>query len=111
MFADFKQVFDCFRFLIRRIGKAIWDGESREFPLTFFDTLKRNPSFEELFRTVETSTQRSLYITWFQEFLFTVREHGTYGDILVKTVDYLFEKGKEGQPLFIECATNVRISN
>lgn len=112
--ADFTHVFDCFKYLIHRLGKDMWGGETPGFPVTIFQTVKTNPSFERLLHFINPSSSHSPYFAWFQEFLSTIREHNVYGDTLLSVIDFLFEKDRDAnfhelRPTLRKCALDVRM--
>jgi len=112
--ADFGHVFSCFKFLVRCLGKDMWAGENPGFPVTIFQTVKTNPSFEKLLHSINPSSSQSPYFAWFQGFLSIIREHNAYGDILLSIIDFLFEKDRDSnfhelRPTLRKCILDVRM--
>lgn len=78
-------VFNCFKLLFRRLGKDLWNGESSEYPVAIFESLRQNPRFREFLLSTDSSA-------WFKEFLALVGGHAAYWDVFTSVIDFLFEE-------------------
>jgi senataxin len=74
------------------MDKAFWVGEGPEFPKVVFDSVKDNPSFSQLLQSISSSIERPWFLSWFREYLHTIRDLPVYGDVLVKIADFLCEE-------------------
>jgi senataxin len=85
-------VLQCLLLLLKRLSEKFWVGEGPEFPQVVFDSVKDNPSFSELLQNPGSSTERPWFLSWFREYLHTIRDLPVYGEVLVKIVDFLCEE-------------------
>jgi senataxin len=74
------------------MDKAFWVGEGPEFPKVVFDSVKDNPSFSQLLQSISSSIERPWFLSWFREYLHTIRDLPVYGEVLVKIADFLCEE-------------------
>ncbi|KAF5382581.1 hypothetical protein D9615_002787 [Tricholomella constricta] len=88
----FSHILQCVLFFLKRMDNKFWVGEGPEFPQLVFDSVKDNKSFSELLQSIDTSTERVWFLTWFPEFLHTISELPAYGEVLAKMIDFLCEE-------------------
>ncbi|EGN98396.1 hypothetical protein SERLA73DRAFT_109860 [Serpula lacrymans var. lacrymans S7.3] len=88
----FPEILRCLLFLLKRLGNGLWQGEGPEFPQVVFDAIKDNPSYCSLVQTVDVTTEKPWYLSWFTEYLNSLRELPIFGDVLAKMVDFLCEE-------------------
>lgn len=98
--------------MIKRLGKELWNGEGPEYPQVVFDAIKDNPSFLELLQSNDPSLHGIWYLSWFQEFLLSIRGHQVYKDVLAKLIDFLCEEAqherfRNTQPAVLKTAISV----
>lgn len=98
--------------MVKRLGKALWNGEGPEYPQVVFDGIKDNPAFIELLQSNDPSQYGIWHLAWFQEFLLTIRGHQVYGDVLAKLIDFLCEETQHERfqsvrPAFLKTAIGV----
>jgi hypothetical protein len=74
------------------MDKAFWVEEGPEFPKVVFDSIKDNPSFSQLLQNTSYSIDRPWHLSWFREYLHTIRDLPGYGEVLVKIADFLCEE-------------------
>jgi senataxin len=78
--------------LLKRMGSTFWTGEGPEYPQIVFDAIKDNPSFSQLLQGINNSGERPWFITWFAEYLHTIRDLDAYGEVFAKIIDFLCEE-------------------
>ncbi|KAL4081054.1 SEN1 N terminal-domain-containing protein [Scleroderma citrinum] len=89
---QFIDVLRCLLFLLKRLGSQLWKGESPEYPQVVFDAIKDNPSFTKLVEGIDPSDEKPWFISWFGEYLMTLRDSAVFGNVLAKVVDLLCEE-------------------
>ena len=70
----------------------MWSGENPEYPQILFDAMKDNPSFTKLVGNVELSDEKPWFLSWFGEYLMSLRDSTVFGTVLAKVVDLLCEE-------------------
>jgi senataxin len=90
--SEFIDILQCLLLLLKRMGEKFWTGEGPEFPQVVFDSVKDNYSFSQLLQNIGSSTERPWYLSWFREYLHTIRDLPVYGEVLVKIADFLCEE-------------------
>jgi len=113
-FTDFVDILRCLLFLLKRLNDGIWHGEGPEYPQVVFDAVKDNPSYSQLLQSVDPGGDRPWFLSWFSEYLQTLRDLPVYGDVLAKMVDFMceelqHERFQEARPTIMIAAT--RVSN
>ncbi|PFH53903.1 hypothetical protein AMATHDRAFT_705 [Amanita thiersii Skay4041] len=106
---QFAGVLRSFLLLLKRLGDQFWSDESSEYPQVVFDAVKDNPSFTMLLAAVDISKEKSWYLTWFSEFLHTLRALPVFDEVLAKLVGFLceemqHERFKEARPFIMNSA-------
>jgi senataxin len=99
-------------FLLKRLNNGIWHGEGPEYPQVVFDAVKDNPSYSQLLQTVDPGGDRPWFLSWFSEYLQTLRDMPVYGDVLAKMIDFMceelqHERFQEARPTIMIAATRV----
>jgi senataxin len=94
------------------MGNTFWQGEGPEYPRIVFDAIKDNLSYAELLQTVESTRDRPWFLSWFSEYLYTIRDLPIYGEVLAKMVDFMceelqHERFQEVRPFVMVAATRV----
>ncbi|KAI6044781.1 SEN1 N terminal-domain-containing protein [Pisolithus marmoratus] len=89
---QFMDVLRCLLFLLKRLGSQLWKGEGPEYPQVVFDAIKDNPSFTKLVEGIEPSEERPWFLTWFGEYLTSLKDTPVFGDVLAKVTDLLCEE-------------------
>lgn len=94
------------------MGSTFWQGEGPEYPQIVFDAVKDNLSYAELLHNVESSRDRPWFLSWFSEYLYTIRDLPVYGEVLAKMVDFMceelqHERFQETRPFVMIAATRV----
>lgn len=102
----------CLLFIIKRLGRGLWQGEGPEFPQIVFDAVKDNPSYSQLIQEIDPVGEKPWFLSWFSEYLQSVRELQVYGDVLAKMVDFMceelqHERFKEARPIIMIAVTRV----
>ncbi|KAI6128800.1 SEN1 N terminal-domain-containing protein [Pisolithus thermaeus] len=100
---QFMDVLRCLLFLLKRLGSQLWSGEGPEYPHVVFDAIKDNPSFTKLVEGIEPSKEKPWFLTWFGEYLTSLKDTHVFGDVLAKVTDLLceelqHERFREGRP-------------
>ncbi|KAI5986161.1 SEN1 N terminal-domain-containing protein [Pisolithus albus] len=100
---QFVDVLRCLLFLLKRLGSRLWNGEGPEYPQVVFDAIKDNPSFTKLVEGIEPSQEKPWFLTWFAEYLVSLKNTHVFGDVLAKVTDLLceelqHERFREGRP-------------
>jgi senataxin len=100
--------------LIKRLKDNIWKEEGPEFPQVVFDSVKDNRTFLELIENVDGSAEKPWFLGLFAEYLHSLSEHPSHGNVFAKTVDFLCERTqherfKFARPLMM--LTAIRVSN
>ncbi|KAI6122505.1 SEN1 N terminal-domain-containing protein [Pisolithus croceorrhizus] len=90
---QFMDVLRCLLFLLKRLGSQLWSGEGPEYPHVVFDAIKDNPSFTKLVEGIEPSKEKPWFLTWFGEYLTSLKDTHVFGDVLAK-----HERFREGRP-------------
>jgi len=85
-------VLRCLLFLVKRLGSESWSGESPEYPRIVFDAVKDNPSFTKLVEGADLTDERPWFLSWFGEYLMSLRDSAVFGNVLAKMVDLLCEE-------------------
>lgn len=85
-------ILQCLLLLLKHMDENFWAGEGPEFPQVVFDSVKDNPSFSRLLQNIGSSVERPWFLSWFREYLHTIRDLPAYGEVLVKMVDFLCEE-------------------
>lgn len=96
------------------MDKKFWVGEGPEFPQVVFDSVKDNPSFSQLLQNIDSSTERPWFLSWFREYLHTIRDLPVYGEVLVKIADFLceetqHERFRDARPSIMTSALHVSL--
>jgi senataxin len=96
------------------LNNNIWNGEGPEYPQVVFDAVKDNPSYSQLLQKIDPAADRPWFISWFPEYLQTLRGLPVYGDVLAKMVDFMceelqHERFQEVRPSIMIAA--IRVSN
>lgn len=96
-------------FLLKRLGRDTWRGESSEYSLVVFDAVKDNDSFLELLSSAE---RPQWLLSYFSEFIHAVREVPSYGETLAKAVDFMceelqHERFRDSRPAILLAAVQV----
>ncbi|KAK2465188.1 hypothetical protein APHAL10511_002542 [Amanita phalloides] len=90
--AEFVEVLGCFILLLKRLGTQFWIDEGVEYPQVVFDAVKDNHAFAILLEKVDSAGDRPRYLSWFAEYLHTIRKLPAFGEVLAKMVDFLCEE-------------------
>lgn len=89
---QFEEVLRSLLLVLKRMESTFWTGEGPEYPQIVFDAIKDNPSFSHLLQRIDNSGERPWFIAWFAEYLHTIRDLDTYGEVFAKIVDFLCEE-------------------
>ncbi|KAG6376985.1 putative senataxin [Boletus reticuloceps] len=91
---QFAHILKCMLFLLKRLTADLWNGEAPEFPQVVFDAIKDNPSYIKLVEEVQVVhlDEKPWFLSWFGEYLLSLKDSGVFGDVLAKTVDLLCEE-------------------
>ncbi|KAI6114047.1 SEN1 N terminal-domain-containing protein [Pisolithus sp. B1] len=86
----FMDVLRCLLFLLKRLGSQLWSGEGPEYP-------------QVLVEGIEPSEEKPWFLTWFGEYLTSLKDTHVFGDVLAKVTDLLceelqHERFREGRP-------------
>ncbi|KIK99636.1 hypothetical protein PAXRUDRAFT_822556 [Paxillus rubicundulus Ve08.2h10] len=90
--AQFAHILTSLLFLLKRLSADLWKGEGPEFPQVVFDAIKDNPSYIKLVEEVGPSDEKPWFLSWFGEYLWSLKDSGVFGDVLAKVVDLLCEE-------------------
>ncbi|KAF8843323.1 hypothetical protein BDN67DRAFT_945625 [Paxillus ammoniavirescens] len=90
--AQFAHILKSLLFLLKRLRDDLWKGEGPEFPQVVFDAIKDNPSYIKLIEEVDPSDEKPWFLSWFGEYLWSLKDSGVFGDVLAKVVDLLCEE-------------------
>jgi senataxin len=109
---EFSDVLRCLLFLVKRLGDQLWQGEGPEYPQVIFDAIKDNPSFSSMLQDLKSADEKPWFLSWFGEYLASISESATYGDVLAKIVDFLceelqHERFQEARPVVMYSAVRV----
>ncbi|KAF9220939.1 hypothetical protein BS17DRAFT_786249 [Gyrodon lividus] len=100
---QFLHILKSLLFLLRRLHADLWKGEGPEFPQVVFDAIKDNPSYINLVEGIDPSDEKPWFLSWFGQYLWSLKDSGVFGDVLAKVVDLLceelqHERFKESRP-------------
>ncbi|KAF8443044.1 SEN1 N terminal-domain-containing protein [Boletus edulis BED1] len=111
---QFANILKCMLFLLKRLNADLWNGEAPEFPQVVFDAIKDNPAYIKLVEEVQVVhlDEKPWFLSWFGEYLLSLKDSGVFGDVLAKTVDLLceelqHERFKEVLPVVMFAATRL----
>ncbi|KAH7909030.1 SEN1 N terminal-domain-containing protein [Hygrophoropsis aurantiaca] len=112
---QFTDVFRCLLFLLKRLGKQLWQGEGPEFPQVVFDAIKDNPSYALLIQGIQPGDEKPWFLSWFGDFLDALPDTAIYGEVLAKIVDFLceelqHERFQETRPIIMHAAVRLLAS-
>ncbi|KAF9242609.1 SEN1 N terminal-domain-containing protein [Melanogaster broomeanus] len=88
----FAHILKSLLFLLKRLHRDLWKAEGPEFPQVVFDAIKDNPSYIKLIEEVDPSEGKPWFLSWFGEYLWSLKDSGVFGDVLAKVVDLLCEE-------------------
>lgn len=99
-------------FLLKRLNVGLWKGEAPEFPQVVFDAIKDNPSYIKLIEEIVPLDEKPWFLSWFGEYLSSLKDSSVFGDVLAKIVDLLceelqHERFKEVRPVVMFAAIRV----
>ncbi|KAJ3513039.1 hypothetical protein NLJ89_g3171 [Agrocybe chaxingu] len=108
----FKEVFKCFILLIKRLGNDLWSGDGPEAPLTVFESIKDNKSFIDSLESSTNPQGGTTYVSWFQEFILTIRDYSVYERLLDNVICFLSQNShhkqlRQVQPELTKVAMNI----
>ena len=111
---EFIDILQCLQLLLKRTDEKFWVGEGPEFPQVVFDSVKDNPSFTRLLQNTDSHSERPWHLSWFGEYLHTIRNLPGYGEVLVRMVDFLceetqHERFQDARPLIMTSALHVSL--
>ncbi|KAG6334081.1 hypothetical protein ID866_5013 [Astraeus odoratus] len=89
---QFGDALRCLLFLLKRLGSRSWSGEGPEYPQVVFDAIKDNPSFTKFVKGIDASDERPWFLSWFGEYLMSLKDSPAYGDVLAKMIGLLCEE-------------------
>ena len=80
--------------ILKRAGSKLWAGEGPEYPQVVFDGLKDNPAFIDLLHEDSSTTpdRPPWSLTWFSEFLDSVRDTPVYQEVFAKLAEFMCEE-------------------
>lgn len=112
LLSEFAHILKCMLFLLKRLNASLWNGETPEFPQVVFDAIKDNPSYIKLIEEVAPLDEKPWFLSWFGEYLLSLKDSGVFGDVLAKIVDLLceelqHERFKEVRPVVMFAAIRV----
>jgi hypothetical protein len=110
--SEFAHILKSLLFLLKRLRDDLWKGEGPEFAQVVFDAIKDNPSYIKLIEEVDPSDEKPWFLSWFGEYLWSLKDSGVFGDVLAKVVDLLceelqHERFKEVRPTVMFAAIRV----
>ncbi|KIJ64432.1 hypothetical protein HYDPIDRAFT_187805 [Hydnomerulius pinastri MD-312] len=89
---QFAHILKSLLFLLKRLQAELWKGEGPEFPQVVFDAIKDSPSYVKLVEDVNPSDEKPWFLSWFGEYLWSLKDSNVFGDVLAKVVDLLCEE-------------------
>lgn len=109
---EFAHILKCMLFLLKRLNVGLWKGEAPEFPQVVFDAIKDNPSYIKLIEEIVPLDEKPWFLSWFGEYLSSLKDSSVFGDVLAKIVDLLceelqHERFKEVRPVVMFAAIRV----
>ena len=89
-------------------------GEGPEYPRIMFDSIKDNPQYRNALKTMSSPDSEKAFVTWYPEFLSTIRKSSSYDDIYAHIVDFLaaearYDDLENSQPPIINVLMNVSV--
>lgn len=113
-YSEFAYILQCMLFLLKRLGAGLWNGEAPEFPQVVFDAIKDNSSYIKLIEEVVPKDEKPWFLSWFGEYLSSLKDFGVFGEVLAKIVDLLceelqHERFKEVRPVVMFAAIRVSL--
>lgn len=110
--SEFAHILMCMLSLLKRLNAGLWNGEAPEFPQVVFDAIKDNPSYTKLIEEVVPLDEKPWFLSWFGEYLSSLKDFGVFGDVLAKIIDLLceelqHERFKEVRPVVMFAAIRV----
>ena len=112
LLSEFAHILKCMLFLLKRLNAGLWKGEAPEFPQVVFDAIKDNSSYIRLVEGIDPLDEKPWFLSWFGEYLLSLKDSGVFGDVLAKIVDLLceelqHERFKEVRPVVMFAAIRV----
>lgn len=112
--SDFAHILKCMLFLLKRLSASLWNGEAPEFPQVVFDAIKDNPSYIKLIEEVAPLDEKPWFLSWFGEYLLSLKDSNVFGDVLARIIDFLceelqHERFKEVRPVVMFAAIRVSL--
>ena len=109
---EFQSIFKSFVLLSKRLGANVWSGEGPEYPGGIFDAIVHNHYYCTKLQALGQSDLGSFYLSWFQEYLATLRSSPDYGAILNKVINFFCEDTQtelfaQVRPTVMKIALNV----
>lgn len=110
--SEFQGIFKSFVLLSKRLGSSLWSGEGPEYPGGVFDAIVYNHYYSMRLQALGQSDAGSFYLSWFQEYLATLRSSPDYGAILNKVINFFCESTQtesfeQVRPTVMKIALNV----
>ncbi|KAL6302769.1 SEN1 N terminal-domain-containing protein [Sparassis latifolia] len=90
--SHFVNVLKCFLLILTRMGPAMWEGETTEYPQMIFTSIKDNTRYLDALQSLETTRRDNWLFSWIETYLKTIGKLPIIKEVLPTIMQFLCEE-------------------